>query len=204
MSRHLSDEELDAVVMGAESHAAHLQECEVCREKLAEMRAMVGCFRESVLLWEPSPRIKGEIPRSAQNDNAKRYGWVFVPVMGLAAMLVVGVMVLHSMHERGAVMHQTASAGTGMAPMPQSRDLGHPAEAVVASNIAPTSQKRDVGHPEAQIEQHSQPSDDALMEQVQQQLDEDVPSSMTPLTALIQTDEPRVDAKEPMQMERMN
>jgi len=206
MSRHLTDEELDAVVMGAVSHAEHLQECEACSEKLAEMRAMVACFREAALLWEPSPRVHGEIlplrQAQGQDDNTKKYGWMWMPVMGLAAMLVVGVMAPHWMHGRGAVVHQAATVGISIEPMSQKRDMGHPA--VVVANIMPTSQKRDVGHPVERGEQDSQPSDDALMQQVQQQLDEDVPSSMTPLTALIQTDEPRGDAKEPVQMERMN
>jgi len=186
MSRHLTDEEMDGVLMGAESHALHLQECEVCRAKVVEMRAMMECFRDGLLLWESSSKVKSEILRSAQNDNPEKYSWMALPAMGLAAALVVGLMVPHWMHERSAGAARTANDA--------SRDLGHVASQ--AANIAPTSQKRDVGHP--------MQSDDALMQQVQQQLDEDVPSSMTPLTALIQTEEPRADSLKPMRQEKVN
>jgi len=188
MSRHLTDEEMDAVLMGAESHAAHLQECEDCRAKVVEMRAMMACFRDGALLWSPSTKVEGEILRSAQNDNPKKYSWMALPAMGLAAALVVGVMVPHWMHERSAGATRTANDA--------SRDLSY--EASQTANIAPTSQKRDVGHPA------SAPADDVLMQQVQQQLDEDVPSSMAPLTALIQTEEPRTDLRKPMRQEKVN
>jgi len=214
VQRHLTDEELDAVMMGAESHAVHLEECAVCGGKLAEMRAMVACFREGMLQWEmpvASATISAKTnpgflrlraARSAQDDDGKKYGWMLIPAMGLAAMLVVGVMVPRWMHERHEVAQGTAQ-----------QVVNQPAaSAVVAANIAPTSQKQNsstssgqvVGRPVMQAERQPVQSDAALMQQVQQQLDEDVPASMTPLTALIQSDDPHRDPKEPMPEERMN
>ena len=90
-----------------------------------------------------------------------------VPAFGLAAALVIGVMVPHWMHERSASLQATA--------------------------------KQQVIQQGAPV-----PADDALMQQVQQQLDEDVPSSMAPLTALIQTDEPRADARKMMRQKKEN
>jgi anti-sigma factor RsiW len=157
--RHLTDEELDAVVMGlGDAHASHVQECEACRARLEEMRAMVGSFREGVLLWsEREAKTNTEILRSAQDDSKKSYGWRMVPAMGLAAALVVGVMTPHWMqeHRQEAALRQTVQT---------------PAAQPV--------------------------SDDVLMQQVQQQLDESVPSSMTPLTALIQTEDPHKAARQ--------
>jgi len=172
VSKHLTDEELDAVMMGAESRALHLEECAVCREKLAEMRAMVTCFREGTLLWESSPRMHGEIlplrQAQGQNDNSKKYSWMAVPAFGLAAALAVGVMVPHWMHERSASLQDAANRRAAQA---------------LATSV---------------------PANDVLMQQVQQQLDEDVPASMAPLTALIQTDEPRAGARKPMRQEKVN
>jgi hypothetical protein len=179
--RHLTDEELDAMVMGdGNAHASHVQECEACRARLEEMRAMVGSFREGVLLWSPSEsKATTGVLRSAQDDGKKRYGWRMMPAMALAAALVVGVMTPHWMQERSA--NETAAKtmpGTGIAPMSQKRDMGHP-------------QTQTVQTPAAQPV-----NDDALMQQVQQQLDESVPVSMAPLTALIQTEDPHKAARQ--------
>jgi len=129
---------------------------------------MVGCFRDGALLWEPGEtKANTGVLRSAQDDNPKKYGWMAVPAFGLAAALVVGVMVPHWMHERSSSLQATA--------------------------------KQQVIQQGAPV-----PADDALMQQVQQQLDEDVPSSMAPLTALIQTDEPRADARKMMRQKKEN
>jgi hypothetical protein len=45
-------------------------------------------------------------------------------------------------------------------------------------------------------QQQAATTDDALMQQVQQQLDESVPVSMAPLTALIQTEDPHKAARQ--------
>jgi hypothetical protein len=166
--RHLTDEELDAMLMGAEdAYAPHLQGCEACRARLEEMRATVESFREGVLLWSEREaktntgilRLPFTSFRVAQDDKPKKYGWRMVPAMGLAAALAIGVMTPHWMQVRSA-------------PMSQKRDMGHPTPAAQAVN------------------------DDVLMQQVQQQLDESVPASMAPLTALIQTEDPHKAARQ--------
>jgi hypothetical protein len=184
--RHLTDEELDAMVMGvedADEHTAHMMECVECRAKLVEMRAMVDSFREGVLLWSEKTTAKattGVLPlrlttfAQGQDDGSKKYGWGMVPAMGLAAMLVVGVMTPHWIEK-----HRASEAV---------------AKTAAGASIAPLSQKQDMGHPEQQAA--VAPTDDALMQQVQQQLDEDVPSSMAPLTALIQTEDPHKAARQ--------
>jgi hypothetical protein len=184
MQEHLTDRELDALLMGAEEtvfesvRKLHLRDCGTCRARLAEMRAMTESFRDGVMLWqmpaEVSRRESGILPlRHAQSQNAraKFNGWRMMPAMGLVALMVVGAMTPHWLHERQVQSTVVESAqGVG---------------------IAPTSQKRDVGHPVS-----AAPSDDVLMQQVQQQLEESVPESMAPLTALIQTENPHKTARQ--------
>jgi hypothetical protein len=161
MQRHLTDEELDAVLMGAgDAHAAHMDECEACSARLAEMRATVGSLREGVLLWSASRPVRtgSAVLYAAQNANPKRQGWFAVPAMGLAAALVVGMMVPHWTQER----RQEVASRRAQA-------------AQAAAKVVP---------------------DDVLMQQVQQQLDESVPTSMAPLTALIQTEDPHKAARQ--------
>lgn len=171
--RHLTDEELDAMVMGvedADALRAHMLECAQCRAKLVEMRAMVDGFREGVLLWEPreAKTNSGVSPlrasRSGRDDGGKkRYSWRMVPAMGLAAVLAVGVIAPHWMQERRA-----AEQARVQRQMLQQQ----------------------------QVQQAAATTDDVLMQQVQQQLDEDVPTSMAPLTALIQTEDPHKAARQ--------
>jgi len=156
---HLTDAELDAMVMGvddADARTAHMLECAMCRTKLTEMRAMVESFREGALLWQPRVMAKTFSERlyATQNGRKSRHVWMTAPAMGLAAaMLVAGVTGPHWIRERHAA--EQARLNRKMV-----------------------------------LQQAQAATDDALMQQVQQQLDEDVPASMTPLTALIQTEEP--------------
>jgi hypothetical protein len=185
---HLTDDELDGILMGAEASVfesvrnLHLKDCAECRAKLAEMREMLGVFREGVELWElpvAEATMRVALLRSTHNDRHKKYGWM-IPAMGLAAMLAVGVMAPRWMHERRVAGTETASKHAVSAPVVASMD----------AKILPPPRKQEMAHAATQV-----PANDVLMQQVQQQLDEDVPSSMAPLTALIQTEDPHEAAR---------
>jgi len=134
----------------------------MCRTKLVDMRAMVESFREGAMLWQPrAAAAKTFSERLYVAQNGRKSRRIWMTVPAMGL---------------AAAMLVAGVMGPHWMRERRSMEMQAAEQARVNQQMV--------------LQQAQAATDDALMQQVQQQLDEDVPASMTPLTALIQTEEP--------------
>ena len=104
--KHLSDEQLEALLDGDEAGDAHLRECDECRRRLSNMRAVRDRLRAAFSSVAPPPGLEDRIrrlPRIAEGRTTPAKPRLRAPMYlieiwpalpAAAAVLVVGVIVL--------------------------------------------------------------------------------------------------------------
>ena len=107
MTEHVTDD-LELYAVGAlrpreaDRVAAHLAECPVCREQLAEIATAVNALPDMVLLREPPAGLKGRILTAAAADLPagsvmalrRETAWTFRPTRGWLGIGVLGAAAL--------------------------------------------------------------------------------------------------------------
>ena len=99
MTRHLTDEQIFAVVMGESDGAAHLQECADCRAQVSGMQASISAFRESADDWVASMPVMSPVTRPAYRPRPLVLTMAGSAVAALAMVVAYG---LHAGHKAEA------------------------------------------------------------------------------------------------------
>ncbi len=112
MNRHLSDEEITAVVAGLElgpERARHLGDCVACRRQAEELLELIGARREALEAeapdWERQRRrILDQVAAPAAPVVTLHRRHIWRPVLAAAAALVAAVGIWYqTVHHRPAV-----------------------------------------------------------------------------------------------------
>ncbi len=98
MSKHLSSEEIAAVVAGLEIEVPsteHLESCVACRAEAADLEDLISVRREEMLGHAPDwdnqmRRVMDRLPAHPGADLRRRPRWLR-PVLAVAAALIVAV-----------------------------------------------------------------------------------------------------------------
>lgn len=186
-TRHLSDAEKNEMLVtgGAGRCHEHLQACDSCRAELAALQGLIDCFGESVRLHGAAVQEQLQQERRMGRRAAPhavdspwaawrgRIGTVraaklFIPSLA-AALLLAFLGISHS---------ALKPARSGRATVTGAHD---PAQAATGGSGVNLPVQRAAMPPD---------SDDLLMKQVAEQLDQNVPASMLPLTAMVSNEDP--------------
>ena len=155
--RHLSDQELLAVVEGGSDGDAHLEACEGCRARAADLRSTLALLRD-VEVPEPSPVFWSQLSRRVRERVEAgeagpaswwgQFGW-WRPLAGAGALaiLVLAVLVTRTdwlpvrSDDSSRAVSGEAPGSTGRAAMGSDRsgDQVSAAEAPAAEDVPETT-----------------------------------------------------------------
>ena len=170
VTQHLSSAQKNEVLLSGDAgeFGEHLQQCEECRADIAALKALLGCFGEAVvsrgaaLQQELQQRRHAPYSKSSaaiqSGPRARRTPALFKPVFAAAMLLALAVLWFVAGPNRSTFRSATIA---GESPRSEST----------------TAQTRHV--------EPAPMTDELLMKQIAEQLDQHVPTSMLPLTAMV-------------------
>ena len=157
---HLSEEELDDVLIGlgsAESHA-HLGACAECRSRVATIRGDIALFNAASMAWSESRRPQARVTES----NAKRLPAAFLGwAAATFAVVVMAFSIWHVREENPANQANTravqqAQPGDSEAQIAQDNQLLEAVNAAISTDEAsPVDEYKILESPSAHSKAHS-------------------------------------------------
>lgn len=102
ISAHLSEEDLDDVVigMGSRESQTHLDICEECRSKLREFRTDINLFNETSMAWTEAT--------TAKRDVAPQQRMFRIPTLLLGLCAIAMLLVIVALPSISRVFHESS------------------------------------------------------------------------------------------------